>query len=272
MNAMNAKQCAHQGRIQARPALQGEESSLIRAMLGSMEQPEAVVEEVVFGEKFLAVVAGGRVGLSSLLGARPDDQDLEEVRSASGRTAATVAENITATSPFRISLGLAAMNAANSPSPESLVPGKGASAEERIAELGGRVGLVGEFPFVGSLRRKVEELHLFELRDAPGAVPAHLWDETLSRLDVLAVTGTALLTRRMAYFLNRARQATVLVLGPSTPLSAALFEHGADYLCGSVVTERERVLDGIRAGLPFHQVKKNGGIHFTNWTRQDLPG
>lgn len=271
MTDSNTRQCAHQGEAKARPALQAEEGSLIRAMLDSLARPEAMVEEVVFGEKFLAVVAGGRVGLSSLLGAGPDEPGLEEVRRAPGRTAAALAENVTSDSPFCISLGLAAMNAANSPSPESLTSGKGASAEERIAQLGGKVGLVGEFPFVASLRSKVD-LHLFELRDVPGAVPAHLWDETLAGLDVLAVTGTALLTRRMAYFLTRARQATILVLGPSTPLSASLFDYGADYLCGSVVTEQERVLGGIRAGLPFHQVKKNGGIHFTNWTRQDLPG
>jgi uncharacterized protein (DUF4213/DUF364 family) len=271
---MSKEDCAHHDNVLARPPLQGGELRLAEEMLRSLARPGAIVEQVVVGDKFLAVVAGARVGLSSLLGARPDAEDLRQVHFAEGQTAATVAGNMTSSSAFCISLGLAAVNAANSPAPESVSATLGVPADELIAELGrnGSVGLVGEFPFVSSLRQRVGQMHLFELRDVPDAVSPQLWDETLAGLDVLAVTGTALLTRRMAYFLTQARQATVLVLGPSTPLSCSLFEFGADYLCGSVVTDQERVLDGIRAGLPFHQVKKNGGIRFTRWTREDLPG
>ncbi len=273
---MSKTVCTHQenARVQSRPPLQGAELRLAEEMVRSLARPEAVTERVVVGVKFLAVVAGGRVGRSSLLGAKPDDEGLRQLHSAEGRTLAEIARNLTSCSAFCISLGLAAVNAANAPAPESASSVPGGPADELIATLGrhGKVGLVGEFPFVSSLRERVGELHLFELRDVPGAVPRHAWDETLAGLDVLAVTGTALLTGRMAYFLPHARQAAVLVLGPSTPLSFSLFEFGADYLCGSVVTDPEPVLDGIRAGLPFHQVKKNGGIRFTRWTREDLPG
>ncbi|WP_084435774.1 Rossmann-like domain-containing protein [Desulfomicrobium escambiense] len=273
---MSKTVCTHHEnvKVKSRPPLQGGELRLAEEMVRSLARPEAVVERVVVGDKFLAVVAGSRVGLSSLLGARADDEGLRQVHTAEGRTVAELARNIMSCSAFCVSLGLAAVNAANAPGPESASAAPGGPADELIVALGqnGKVGLVGEFPFVSSLRERVGEMHLFELRDVPGAVPPQAWDETLAGLDVLAVTGTALLTRRMAYFLSRARQATVLVLGPSTPLSNSLFEFGADYLCGSVVTDPEPVLDGIRAGLPFHQVKKNGGIRFTRWTREDLPG
>jgi len=74
-------------------------------------------------------------------------------------------------------------------------------------------------------------------------------------------------TRSMTWFMSRAPQATIIILGPTTPLSTALFDHGANYLCGSVVTDMENVAHGIRDGLSFKKVKKNGGIIFTQWEK-----
>jgi uncharacterized protein (DUF4213/DUF364 family) len=144
-------------------------------------------------------------------------------------------------------------------------------ADALIAELGRNriVGLVGEFPFTDSLREKVGTLHLFELRDIPGALPRDQWEKTLPDLDVLAVTGTALLTRQMGYFLSRANRAVSVVLGPTTPLSPALFKFGADYLCGSVVTDPRLVAEGIRSGLPFRAIKKRGGVRFVTWKKSE---
>jgi hypothetical protein len=250
--------------------LSGIESDLVNALLHDLGRPDAVVEQVVAGERFIAVVAGGRVGLSSLLGARPSEGEKGLAENAVGRTVDQVAQCLLRPSPFAICLGMAALNAANAPDPDA-VTGGDASAEALITELGrGRtVGLVGEFPFVDALREKVGTLHLFELRDVPGAIPPDRWEEVLSGLDVLAVTGTALLTRQMGYYLTRARRAVSVVLGPTTPLSRVLFGFGADYLCGSVVIDPVRVLEGARAGLPFRAVKWGGGIRFFRIARED---
>ena len=239
-------------------------------ILQSLIRPDAVVEQVVAGPKFIAVIAGGRMGLSSLLGARPAENESDLTEKVIGETAAQVAEYLMHPSPFAICLGLAALNAANTLDPATIIESD-APAEALIAELGrgATVGLVGQFPFVEALRQKVGALHLFELRNVLGAVPRDMWETVLSRLDVLAVTGTALLTRQMAYYLTHGRQATTVVLGPTTPISQALFQFGADYLCGSVVTDHQRVLEGIRAGLPFKAVKKNGGVRFVRWTREN---
>ena len=207
------------------------------------------------------------MGMSSLLGARPAEGETGMTGHVIGRTAAQVAQYLLRPSPFAVCLGMAALNAAYTPDPAAVLEDD-APAETFIAELGKdkTVGLVGEFPFVNELREKVGALHLFELRNVPGAVPRDRWDEVLSRLDVLAVTGTAVLTRKMGYFLTHAGQAVSVVLGPTTPLSQALFRFGADYLCGSVVTDPGRVLEGIRSGLSFRAIKKNGGIKFVRLT------
>jgi len=248
--------------------LEGEEKKLVNSMLATIIRPDAVVEEIIAGSKFIAVKAGGRMGLSSLLGASPQGTEKELEHQLVGKGVKEVAELIRKPSPFAISLGFAALNAGNAPDPKHVEPSN-FPADNLIARLGKDkiTGLVGEFPFVESLKNRVGTFHLFELRDVPGAVPRDQWESVLARLDVFAITGTALLTRKMAWFLSRAPQATILLLGPTTPFSHALFSHGADYLCGSVVTDMEKVGGGVRAGLPFKMVKKNGGVIFTQWEK-----
>ena len=256
--------------LTARPdmPLEGEEKKLAESILSSIIRPDAIVEEIVIGSKFIAVKAGGRMGLSALLGASPREQEKDLEYQMVGKAAKQVAALIREASPFAVSLGFAALNAANTPNPNH-VDASNFPADDLIARLGKDkiTGLVGEFPFVESLKDRVGTLHLFELRRVPNAVPREQWERVLAELDVFAVTGTALLTRSMAWFLSRAPQAKIVVLGPTTPFCPELFAHGADYLCGSVVTDMVTVAKGIRAGLPFQKVKKNGGIVFTQWEK-----
>lgn len=247
--------------------LRGMETDLVDDLLRSMKRSDVLVESVTAGSKFIAVVAGGRMGLASLLGARQTAGEREVLDRAVGRRVSGIAEYLRSPSPFSISLGMAALNAANAPDPAH-PPDAGASAETIITELGrGRtVGVVGQFPFVDRLRQKAAALHLFELRDVPGAVDRDQWEAVLPELDVLALTGTALLTRQMAWFLTRAGKAAVVVLGPTTPLSPALFRVGADYLCGSIVTDAGLVSNGVREGMSFRTIKKTGGIRFVQMT------
>jgi uncharacterized protein (DUF4213/DUF364 family) len=251
--------------------LNGAEGKLVNELLNTLIRPDAVVEQVVAGDKFIAVTAGGRLGLASLLGAEPREDESSLTRDLIGQTAAQAAQYLTHSSPFAICLGLAAVNASNTPDASPVVKSD-ASAESLIAKLAkdGIVGLVGHFPFTEALRQKVGKLHLFELKDVPKMVPKDQWETVLPQVDVMAVTATALLTRHMAYFLTRASHAKIVILGPTTPFSQALFQFGADYLCGSVVTDQQRVLKGIRAGIGFKAIKKNGGILFRQWTREDV--
>ncbi|MCD4718613.1 MAG: DUF364 domain-containing protein [Desulfobacula sp.] len=251
--------------------LEGAEKKLVIQMISSIIRPDTIVEQVVAGPKFMAVVAGGRMGLSSMLGAKPKQGEIDLLDKVIGRPVKEAANYIRQSSPFAISLGFAALNAGNTPEPGSVEPSD-FPADELIAGLGKDkiTGLVGEFPFVKHLGERVGILHLFELRRVPGAVPEDQWETVLARLDVLALTGTALLTRHMAWYLSRAHQAKIVILGPTTPVSPILFEYGANFLCGSVVTDMEKVAGGIRAGISFSEIKKNGGVIFTQWEKKDL--
>ncbi|MCP4719305.1 MAG: DUF364 domain-containing protein [Desulfobacteraceae bacterium] len=244
------------------------EKELVNKMILAINRPEIFVEKVVVGSKFLAVIAGNRMGLSSLLNAVPGKDEIKLVEKLVGKPIGEAVKLIRQPSPFLISLGVAALNAGNAPDPAG-VESANFPADKLIARLGKDkiTGLVGEFPFVKQLAPRVGTLHLFELKSVSHALPRDQWEIVLPKLDVLALTGTALLTRQMAWYLSRASQAKIVILGPTTPTSRVLFEHGANYLCGSVVTDMEKVAASIKADFCFRDIKKNGGILFTQWEK-----
>ena len=204
----------------------------------------------------MGVLAGGRLGLAATLGARVREEDRAAIESLPGTRLDQAAQNLFSPSPLTVSLGLAALNAGFSPS----VRDQGKNAEELIAEWGrGRkVVVVGDFPFTQRLRESASRLDLLELREVPGRTEREKWDRVLAGCQVAAITSTALLTRAMAYFLDRSRQARQILVGPSTPLSPVFFQEGVEALAGSVVLDPEAVLAGIEADHNFRGLKKLG--------------
>jgi uncharacterized protein (DUF4213/DUF364 family) len=49
-----------------------------------------------------------------------------------------------------------------------------------------------------------------------------------------------------------------LIIGPTTPLSPALFETGATILSGAVIGDSGAVMKGIAQGADFHQLRELG--------------
>ena len=248
--------------------LTGDEKKLVTQLIETMPRPKARVDAIIVGEKFIGVVADGHMGLSSLLGARPNDHEKNKLQELQGAPLSRAVSLVDSSSPFSLALGLAALNAGTTPDKEKLEDSD-LPADDLIARLGKdkTVGLVGDFPFTQSLAQRVGYLHLFELNPVPGALPRDQWEATLPQLDVLALTATTLLSRHMAWYLTRATRAKIIILGPTTPMSPALFGWGADYLCGSVVTDVERVTASLESGSCFRSIKQNGGIRFVQWEK-----
>jgi uncharacterized protein (DUF4213/DUF364 family) len=135
------------------------------------------------------------------------------------------------------------------------------NAGEVIAHHGAgkRVALIGHFPFIPQLREQVGALWVLEQRPAGGDLPAKAATEVIPRADVVAITGTTLLNHTFEGLLALCRRdAVVLVLGPSTPLSPLLFEYGVHLLSGSIVEDVEAVLQAVSQGANFRQVHQYG--------------
>lgn len=246
----------------------GKERRLIESLIASMDLPTATIREIAVGSHFVGIQAetDGTIssGLAATLGHRPTDFEQTRVGSLIGSDLQSAAQLLLKESGFSIALGLAALNAGITPpvSPPHTDAASVMAAKGRDKE----VVLVGNFPFAGWLREQVGRLHLLELQDLPERTPPEQWDAVLGRCHVLGLTGTTLLTRAMATFLSKAPQAFTVVIGPSTPLSPILFDHGVDVLAGCRIEKVEPVFAGIRQGLSFRQFKQMG-VRFLAWAK-----
>jgi len=228
--------------------------------------PEGSVRDVRVGLFWTAVlveVAGQvRCGLASTQaveehhhGGGPAVPDAGLLMERSGRG---LAELVRSGSPVEASLGMAAINA--------LLPRRedlwvDVNAEEVIARHGAakRVALVGHFPFIPRLRERVAELWVLELRPQGEDLPADAASQLIPQADVLAITGTTLINRTFEGLMALRRpEAMVLVLGPSTPLSPVLFDHGVHLISGSVVEDVASVLRAVSQGANFRQIHQQG--------------
>ena len=234
------------------------ERELLQRLIDSCDPDGGPVRRAAVGGRFVAVAGDAGLGLASTLGAgpAPGDQDLDQ--RLSGQSLAECRRWVFSLDPLRASLGLAALNASfPPPDPAVLSPG---TAQDWLLEQarGRRVVLVGEFPFGPDLEEAAEECHMLELKPGAPSVSRSEWTQVLADCDLLAISGTALLTGMMAFFLSHAPRARKVVLGPTTPLAPALFQAGALALAGNLVIDPDMVLDGVRQNLPYKQLKRQG--------------
>ncbi|HXF82433.1 MAG TPA: DUF364 domain-containing protein [bacterium] len=237
---------------------------VIDALLSSIR--EGRVLDVLVGAYKTAVVVEldgiRRCGLAST--PRTDDHHYRggpAVREAGllrERPARELAELVRSASPMEAAIGIAAINALLPAQEERWLDLNG---EAVIAEHGAgrRVVLVGHFPFVPRLRARARALWVLEERPREDDLPLGAAAEVIPQADVLALSGMTLIDHTFESLVALRRpEALVVVLGPSTPLSPVLFDHGADVISGTVVTEIEPVLRAIGEGANFQQIRRLG--------------
>jgi uncharacterized protein (DUF4213/DUF364 family) len=239
--------------------------NLISDLLATL--PDGMVKNIQVGALWTAVVVEIEghfyCGLASTL--RNDNHyhygGGPNVRGAgclADRTARELAELARSCRPMEAAIGLATINALLPRQEELWID---YNAEEVIAQHGAGewVALVGHFPFVPRLRERVGNLSVLEQQPLGEDLPAEAALKVIPRADVVALTGTTLLNHTFEELINLCRPETlVMVLGPSTPLSPIMFDHGVHLLSGSVVEDIDAVLQAVSQGANFRQVHRAG--------------
>ncbi|MDH4218893.1 MAG: DUF364 domain-containing protein [Candidatus Aminicenantes bacterium] len=209
---------------------------------------------------FWTAVTSFRCGLASSMATSLLPSEGHQVESAGNLlpTGAKALAKLSLSSKIlEASIGVAAINSLL-PIDESLCIDLNAEGEIRFRGEGKRVAVIGHFPFVKGLRAVAQTLWVFELpgHSRPGDFTGNEIETLLPQAEVVAITSATLINHTLGSILSlTAPDAYKILLGPSTPLSPLLFDYGFDALSGSIVIDRNQVINCISQGANFRQVK-----------------
>lgn len=169
-------------------------------------------------------------------------------------SARQLAEFARSDNPLEASLGVAAINSLLEVDESHAIE---INAREVLIQegQGKKVAIVGHFPFISTLRQAVGQLWVIEQQPRDGDYPTQSAPEWIPQADIVAITGSALINHTLDDLLDLCQpQSLVMVLGPSTPLSSTLFNHGVHILSGSKIVDEAAVLRTVGQGASFQQV------------------
>jgi uncharacterized protein (DUF4213/DUF364 family) len=172
-----------------------------------------------------------------------------ELGSIAGMPVRKLAEQIKSWDFFKASLGMAAINSIlNTQERAELVDGRKLNEQQEgdafefFAELmrGKKVAVVGHFPML-SKYSDICQLSILERRPQPGDYPDSACEVLLPQQDIVFITGVTMTNKTLPRLLQLSKDAYVVMVGPSVPLTPFLFEYGVNVLSGTVIVDEAAV-------------------------------
>lgn len=217
------------------------------------------VRHVLVGAHWTVVCSRNCGMASTMQGDKPHGHEkVRDVGQLHEKTAYQLAEYALSDVLLEASIGVAAINSLINPDQGVQAGYREINAYDVLARHGKekKVALVGHFPFIPKLRQEVGELWVIEQKPVEGEYPVMAAARLIPQADVVALTGSALINHTLDEMLSYCRpDSIVLILGPSTPLSPVLFEHGATIISGTRVLDEQAVLRTVAQGANFQQVQ-----------------
>jgi uncharacterized protein (DUF4213/DUF364 family) len=204
---------------------------------------------------FWTAVISKHCGLSSTFRDEgvPHDRGVRDVGNLTRKTALELAEYAKSKSLMEASIGMAAVNSLIDIDESKCIE---KNAFEIILEKGEgkQVAVVGHFPWISKLREKIKNVWVLEQRLREGDLPAEEADRILPECNVVGITGTSFINHTLEGLLNLCKKASVVLIGPTAPLSSVLFDYGIEAICGTKVINAEKVIRSISEGATFKEV------------------
>jgi len=193
----------------------------------------------------------------------PHDRGVRDVGNLTRKTALELAEYAKSKSLIEASIGMAAVNSLIDIDESKCVE---KNAFEILLEKGKEknVAVVGHFPWIPKLREKIKNFWVLEQRLREGDLPSKDADRILPQCDVVGITGTSFINHTLEGLLALCEKASVVLIGPTSPLSSILFDYGIDAICGSKVVDEDKVIQSISQGATFKEVM---GVKLVTLTR-----
>ena len=236
--------------------------TFLESLLGTIPEDGVSVRRVVMGPFWTLVETDAGTGLAATqLGDGPThgrhSQHMPGAGHLTALSARTLAENVLEPpSPAR-SVGLAAVNALLPP-PEGDCVQDDANASEwlRGNARGSRIGIVGWFPFVDSLRAEGHDVEVFEKDPVTGYAVTSDRARRLASCDLLCITAATLLNDTLDGILSASSpDAAKILVGPSSPLCTSALDLGFAAVCGVRVLDPAPLVPFIQQGACFRQLR-----------------
>lgn len=240
--------------------------TVIDDLLAGLPKEPVPVRSVLVGAHWTSVCSTHCGLATTIIGGKPHDHTtlVRDAGRLHTKNVQELAEYARSENSLEASIGLAAINSLLDVNERDAVE---TNASEVLMQRGAgkNVALVGHFPFIPRLRKTAGNLWVIEQHPSGEDFPAESASELIPKADVVALTASSLINHTLDNLLDLCRpDALVLILGPSTPLSPVLFDHGATIIAGSRVVDETVVLDSIGQGATFQQVK---GVRLLAFTR-----
>jgi len=242
---------------------------ILDELLASLPDDNTPVRSMMVGAHWTAVCSRHCGLATTIIGDKPHDHTtvVHDAGRLHLKSARDLAEYARSVNPLEAGIGVAAINSLLDMDESNAVEINASEVLMRRG-TGKNVALVGHFPFIPRLRKSVENLWVIEQHPSGDDHPAQSASELIPKADVVVLTGSALINHTLDGLLELCRpDALVMLLGPTTPLSPVLFDHGVNIIAGSRVVDEDAVLHAIGQGATFQQVK---GVRLLTFTRTDV--
>jgi uncharacterized protein (DUF4213/DUF364 family) len=231
---------------------------IINEIIAQLPSDPIPVRKIVIGVHWTLVCSKYAGLASTLVNCGPHGHShMRDVGSLLRKSAQDLIEWVNSDNLLEASVGIAALNSLIQVDETNLV---NVNAAEVIAKhsSGKNLAVIGHFPFVERIKPLTKNCWVIEKKPYGDDFPEEASSDYIPRADVVAITGTAFINHTIDYLLSLCKSdSTVIILGPSTPLSRILLSGRISYLSGTRITDEESAALTIQQGASFPQV---GGV------------
>ncbi|HEX78535.1 MAG TPA: DUF364 domain-containing protein [Dehalococcoidia bacterium] len=215
---------------------------------------DCVVKEVYSCAHWTAVKTRNWGLASSILESHPYHGIVRNAGILRGLAALELAEYARSDNTHEASIGIATINSMIDIDDDDCVV---ENALDVLLEKGRgkRVAVIGHFPWVPKLKEVAREFWVIEQRQRDDDLSADTAEKVLPKVDIVGITGTSLINHTFVRLMELCQGSFVVMIGPSSPMSPALFKYGVNVISGARVVQPERMLACITEGAIFRQVE-----------------
>lgn len=105
--------------------------------------------------------------------------------------------------------------------------------------------VIGHFHKLENYLKEAASVAVLERRPAGDDYPDSACEYILPEQDFVFITGTTLINKTLPRLLELAKDAHVVLVGPSTPMTPILFDYGVNELSGFLVCDKDGLIDAV---------------------------